>query len=152
MERVDIMATEENYDERLKHVETKVDQIDRKVDGIITESSVEKEKNNQMFSIMQSMIDRLNDTQIEISKDMKDIKDIMLEFMQTTTENKKDVQTLKEQHNEEIEKLKNKNKHVHERFNKMEAEQAEVQQEKWKFFGLVVGAIVTIVTSIFKLL
>lgn len=146
------MAEKENYDKRLKHVEEKVVQIDKKVDGIITESSVEKEKNEQMFSIMQGMIDQLNNTQSAIGRDMKDIRDLMYDFVRKSTANEKDIDTIKEHHKEEIQKLKQKNKNTYEHIERMKAEQAEVQQEKWKFFGLVVGAIVTIVTSIFKLL
>ena len=145
------MDEEKNYLKRLEHVENKVDDIDKKVDEVIITTDKEREKSDYMFGFFQTMIDTLNNTQSQIAQDMKDIKDIMIEFVELSTSNSKDIENLKEKHDKEIEILREKHTNVNKRFDDLEERSQEVLKEKWKFFGVVVGAIVTIITGIFSL-
>ena len=145
------MDEEKNYLRRLEHVENKVDDIDKKVDEVIITTDKEREKSDYMFGFFQTMIDTLNNTQSQIAQDMKDIKDIMIEFVELSTSNSKDIENLRDMHEREIKNLKDEDKKVNKRFENLEDKSQEALKEKWKFFGVVVGAIVTIITGIFSL-
>jgi len=145
------MDEEKNYLRRLEHVENKVDDIDKKVDEVIITTDKEREKSDYMFGFFQTMIDTLNNTQSQIAQDMKDIKDIMIEFVELSTSNSKDIENLRDMHEREIKNLKDEDKKVNKRFENLEDRSQEALKEKWKFFSVVVGAIVTIITGIFSL-
>src|SRR5699024_335348 len=145
------MDEEKNYLRRLEHVENKVDDIDKKVDEVIITTDKEREKSDYMFGFFQTMIDTLNNTQSQIAQDMKDIKDIMIEFVELSTSNFKDIENLRDMHEREIKNLKDEDKKVNKRFENLEDRSQEALKEKWKFFSVVVGAIVTIITGIFSL-